>query len=43
MNYEELLEEYQALIASHKILEEENEILKTRLSASEQRKLTFEF
>ena len=40
MNYEELLERYLALIASHKILEEENEILKARLSASEHGKLT---
>ena len=38
MNYEELLERYLSLIASHKILEEENEILKARLRASEQRK-----
>ena len=40
MNYEELLERYLALIAAHKTLQEEHEILRARLSATEQQQLT---
>lgn len=40
MNYEELLERYLALIAAHKTLQQEHEILRARLSATEQRQLT---